>query len=139
MKQKAAVASESAFWLFLASSTIGLYGLWREGSIASPEVVSVTLAIPCLAAIGIWLLAFVVPSVFAVDTIRFPLNITLPILHFGLSCLALTLVSNLQHGLQGVIKEVKPALVWFEPAHFGSAIVLQVVALSVLAGSRRSE
>ncbi len=136
MNERVSVASETGVWLFVSSAVVGMYGAWRS-DITQLGSLATIVSFPALASIFLLALAYVVPGVFAINAIRFPLNLTLPPLHVGICTLAVTMATTIGPGLQKLPDDLLSAKVWLEPRFILTALVVQVIALSTLCAMKR--
>ena len=95
------------------------------------------VALPALAAALLPLIALVRPDVFAVGSLAFPLNLTLPIVHGALMIAVAVLMFTMKVRMMAVPERLAVLGTWIEPKVWLVAVGMQVVVLSVGVGVRR--
>ena len=121
---------ETSSVLFFCGAAYAVFALYRQGITSAIELIVAT-SLPAAASLLLLFAAFVVPGLYAVRRLAFPLNITLPLLH-GAMVFMLAELTRGSFGLESPPKQLVPALAWSDVVFLGLAVVLQVVVLTFM-------
>lgn len=125
---------ESSSALFICGAIFAVISLFLEG-IKSPIALVVATSLPAAASLLLLVVALLVPGVYAVGRLAFPLNLTLPVIH-GSIVYMLAQLTRGSFGLERPPAPLEPALAWGNPAFLGLCLVFQILLLSVLTAFR---
>lgn len=126
------LALETGIMLFVCAGAVAGTRLWKEGA-SDFLTFAVALSGPAVAAMLFVLLVFTMPALIAPGRIRFPLNVTLPIVYTLLIVMVAMLVLRVGSGLSLPNERLRPISVWSQWNIPLIALVAQVVALSAFA------
>ncbi len=134
MKDRTAAILESTLVLMLACCGIALAHVWKAGPL-SWEAVGVILIVPMVALAIFICTSLLIPEVFAVRGLSFPLPLTLPAIFIGFIFTTQLLVTRVGVGIAKLPDRLQPIQVWSEPpvlAYCFVACALCLGALSLL-------
>jgi hypothetical protein len=117
--------------LLLAAIGSSFAHIWKAGPFTF-QVASVGLIIPAMTTVLFLCVSIGVPDLYAVDRLRFPLNLTLPAIHTAMLFLSTTLVSRVGLSISRVPDNFNIISVWSEPRVLVITFVAGVLCLSVL-------
>lgn len=121
---------ELSMLLFVTGGSFAAFSLWREGPESHFSYIAV-LSVPAAASLLLNVLGIIVPGVFAVGRIAFPLNITLPLVH-GALCILVAELSRSAFGITAVPPRLQAALKWGDLRFVFFAALGQFVVLTLL-------
>ncbi|MEA2553372.1 MAG: hypothetical protein QOJ65_1548 [Fimbriimonadaceae bacterium] len=119
---------ETSSILFLCGAAIAVFSL-RNTGVFTPIPLIVATSLPAAASLLLLVAALIMPGIYAVRKMSFPLNLTLPVIH----CSLIFMLAELTRGSFGLINPpdaLKPALMWEDPRFLGMAFAAQVILLS---------
>lgn len=125
---------ETASILFFCAAAFAVVSLLRQ-NIRTPISLIVATSLPAAAALLLVIAALIVPGVYAVKKLSFPLNITLPLLHGSLIFMLAELTRG-SFGLEQPPEPLQPALAWSDVRFLALAVIGQFLVLSLLIGIR---
>ena len=126
---------ESSSALFICGAAFAIVTLLFMKGERSLIGIVVATSLPAAGSLLLLLVALLVPGVFAVGKMTFPLNITLPVIH----CSIVYMLAELTKGSFGVEKppeQLRPALYWDDIGFLVLCMIFQIVLLSTLAAFR---
>lgn len=122
--------------LFLCSASV--VGLLRAPMGAdSPRGWLLALAVPASASALLPLLGTLFPSLFLEGRFRFPLNLTLPLVHCASMIAFAALYGTTAVGVVAIPEPLRGAVSWAEPVRWGASVGLQAAVLTALLGVAR--
>jgi len=122
---------ECACVLLLCAAGASLSHLWKSGPL-SLQLAGVALIVPTISAILFLCLSLGVPDLYSVDSIRFPLNLTLPLIYVATLWLTMDLMSRVGLSITRLPDAMSAIKVWNDPWVLGSTLVAGVICLSIL-------
>ncbi len=128
---KVVLAIACAGVLFFCSAAIVVFQLWQAGPQSTVRY-GVALGVP-FAATGFFLgTCVLVPNVLAVGKLRFPLNITLPLIFAALVLLVVTLWTSTGNSLVAGPEILRTAKIWLSPSLLAEMVLFQGALLSLI-------
>lgn len=121
---------ETSSALFLCGAAFAICSLIIR-NMRDVTVLVVATSLPAAASLLMLVAALVVPGIYAVRRLAFPLNLTLPLVHGSLVFMLAELTRG-SFGMESMPPIFRSALLWGEPAFVSLAVVLQVFVLSML-------
>jgi hypothetical protein len=125
---------ESSSALFICGAVFAIISMVLQG-IHSPKALIVATSLPAAASLLLLVAALMVPGLYAVGKMAFPLNFTLPLIHGSLVYMLAELTRG-SFGLEKPPVDLQPALWWDNLSFLGLAVLFQVVLLTALVGLR---
>ena len=125
---------ESSSALFLCGAAFAVVSLFVKGE-RSPISLVVATSLPAAASLLLLVIALLVPSIYAVGRMAFPLNITLPVIHSSI----VFMLAQLTRGSFGVEKppsQLDGAMSWANIGFLVICLVFQILLLTALTGFR---
>lgn len=119
---------ECASILFFTVSAFAIAVLWNRG-LREPLGLAVATSVPAAASLLLAIAGGLVPSIFAVGKIVFPLNCTLPILHGALMLMVVSLARS-SFGFQRPPDPLMPAMIWGNTTFLVIAVLAQFFVLT---------
>jgi hypothetical protein len=126
---------ETSSVLFFCGAAFSAMSLLRQ-HVGNPVSFIVATSIPAAASLLLLLVALLVPALYAVNRLKFPLNVTLPLVHGSLVYM-LAVLTRSSFGLEKPPTPLIPALLWaallwadyrfLAPAILGQIFVLTIV------------
>jgi hypothetical protein len=123
---------ETSSVLFFCGGAFSAMSLMRQHEDSAVSFIVAT-SIPAAASLLLLFVALVVPGLYAVKRLQFPLNFTLPLVHGSLVYMLATLTRS-SFGLEKPPTPLIPALLWADARFLAPAILGQIVVLSLLIG-----
>jgi hypothetical protein len=102
---------ECATVLLLCAGGTGLIHLWKTGPLTF-QIASTGLLVPAFTTILFLCVSLGIPDLYAVGRIRFPLNVTLPILYTAMLLLSMTLLSRVGLSISRVPDSYSAINIW---------------------------
>ena len=106
--------------------------LWKSGPLTL-QVASIALVVPTISALLFVCISIGVPELYAVDRLRFPINITLPVIYVGTLLLTMSLLSRVGLSITKVPDNLAAINIWTNPWLLATTFLGGVICLSVLA------
>ena len=131
MRRHVGLALECGLLLFLGSAAVGMYWLSRSGPLEGVPLL-MTAAVPACASLILVGLSMLVPTLFAVNGMRFPLNVTLPLVHTALIFMALVLFTSSKASIQRLPEPFEVVLLWSETRALATSLAAGIVLLSLV-------
>lgn len=126
-----------ALVLFLCSAAVVVL-LGKEMGADDPRGWLLALAVPLSASASIPVLASFFPALLLDGRIRFPLNVTLPLVHGALLVAFAAIYGTTGVAVVAVPEPLQAAVSWAEPARWGPSVALQMLVLTLgVAAARR--
>lgn len=125
---------ESSSALFICGAAFAVISLYLQGERSIVALVVAT-SLPAAASLLLLVVALLIPGVFAVGKLAFPLNITLPVIHSSM----VYMLAELTRGSFGVLRppqQLEAALRWDNIGFLGMCVVFQILLLSALVAMR---
>jgi len=132
---------ESSSALFLCGAAFAIVSMLLESSrsphalVVSPRALIVATSLPAAASLLLLVAALLVPGLYAVGKMAFPLNFTLPLIH-GSFIFMLAELTRGSFGLERPPVDLEPALLWDDLRFLGLSILFQIILLSALTAFR---
>ena len=121
---------ETSSALFLCGAAFAICSLVLR-NVHDLTVLIVATSLPAAASLLMLVASLIVPGIYAVRRLSFPLNLTLPIIHGSLVFMLAELTRG-SFGMESPPAIFRSALLWAELPFLGLAMVFQVFVLSVL-------
>lgn len=121
--------------LFVCSASFGVFQTSRLAP-ANRLAYAFVLGIPASATLLFILLATVIPGILAVGGIKFPLNVTLPVLFAALTLASVVLWTTPNLALINQFEIQTYGLIWKQPLQLGVAALAQMGILTFLTAVR---
>lgn len=122
---------QAALVLFAVSAAVGWLFL-RLVPFFSRGVIALVMLIPAVSALSIMVLGITVDGILPDRRIRFPANLTLPILHAAIMAVVVQLLVTTANPLEATPEQAIPALLlWFNPFTLSVCVVFSVGFLSL--------
>ncbi|HVT11868.1 MAG TPA: hypothetical protein VHE55_06350 [Fimbriimonadaceae bacterium] len=122
---------ECACVLLLCAAGGCLSHLWKNGPLTL-DIASTALIVPAIATTLFLCVSFGIPDLYAVDGLRFPLNVTLPVVYGATLVLTMILISRVGPSIVKVSSRLEAINVWANGWVLATTILAGVVCLSVL-------
>ena len=125
---------ESSSALFICGAAFSVISLYLQGE-RSVVALVVATSLPAAASLLLLVVALLIPGVYAVGKLAFPLNITLPIIHSSM----VYMLAELTRGSFGVLRpppQLEAALRWDNIGFLGMCVIFQILLLSALIAMR---
>lgn len=117
--------------LLLCAGASCLCFLWQNGPLTSP-IAGVALIVPSISALLFLCLSIGVPDLYAVERLRFPLNLTLPTIFVATLLLTMVLISRVGLSITRMPDTLAAINVWTNWWILGTTLVAGVICLSIL-------
>lgn len=127
---------ESSSALFICGAIFIVAYLFLRGE-RSPITLIVATSLPAAASLLLLIVALIVPGVYAVGKMAFPLNLTLPMIHCSIVYMLAQLTRG-SFGLERPPEQLDGALLWSNLGFIGLCLVFQILLLSLLTAIRPS-
>lgn len=136
-KKSSALASpdlvlETSSLLFFCGAAFSAMSLFRQHVVTTISLIVAT-SIPAAASLLLLLVAVLVPGLYAVKRLQFPLNLTLPLVHASLVYM-LAVLTRSSFGLEKPPPPLIPALLWADWRFLAPAVLGQIIVLTVMMG-----
>ncbi len=135
LRRRYAVAGQCAAIQFAIASFVGCFHVWRQGA-GSPAVYFVIAAIPLSAALLLIGLAALLPNFVGVGSIRFPLNVTMPLAFAAVTVATVMLWTTTGNGLVATPEILRSANLWVNASLLSVTTLAQFLVLSLVALAR---
>src|SRR5262249_26987041 len=125
---------ESSSALFICGAAFAVISLYLQGERSIVALVVAT-SLPAAASLLLLVVGLLIPGVYAVGKLAFPLNITLPIIHSSM----VFMLAELTRGSFGVLRppqQLEAALRWDNIGFLGMCVIFQILLLSALVAMR---
>ncbi len=96
------------------------------------QLVGASLAVPTLSSILFLCISVAVPDLYAVNSLRFPLNLTLPTIYVATLILTMTLMTRVGLSITRVPSALDQMKIWAEWQVLLSTLLVGIVVLSLL-------
>ena len=123
---------ETSSVLFFCGAAFSAMSLLRQ-HVDNPVSFIVATSIPAAASLLLLLVALVVPALYAVNRLKFPLNVTLPLVHGSLVYM-LAVLTRSSFGLEKPPTPLIPALLWADYRFLAPAVLGQIFVLTIVVG-----
>lgn len=136
-RQEVALIVQTAATLFAVAAAFGLVRL-RQMGLSGREPTVVVLALPISATLLYVLAAFTIPSLLATGRVRFPLNLTLPVVFIALTLVSVVLWTTTGSAAFQIPEALQVARLWTQPAILATVALAQALALTGLGFLQKS-
>ena len=136
-RQEVVLILQTAVTLFAVAAAFGLVRL-RQLGLSGREPTVVILALPISATLLYVLAAFTLPSLLAPGRLRFPLNLTLPVVFVALNLVSVVLWTTTGSAAFQVPEALQVARVWTQVGTLATVAVAQALALTCLGFLQRA-
>lgn len=130
-RQEGLLVLQTSATLFAVAAAFGLVRL-RQLGLSSRESTVVVLALPVSATLLYVLAAFSIPSLLASRSLRFPLNLTLPLVFVALTMASVVLWTTTGSAAFQIPEALQVAKIWNQPVTLATVAVAQALALTAL-------
>jgi hypothetical protein len=130
-RQEVVLVLQTALTLFAVAGAFGLVRL-RQLGLSGREPTVVVLALPISATLLYVLIAFMVPSLLAPGRLRFPLNLTLPVVFVAMTLVSVVLWTTTGSAAFQVPEALQVARIWTQPSTLGVVAFAQILTLTGL-------
>lgn len=117
--------------LTLCAAGACLSHVWKNGPLTT-HTAGVALIVPFIAAILFLTISLAVPDLYAVGTLRFPLNFTLPLIYVSSLLLTLALVTRVGLSITKPPEQLVTLNIWANWWMLGATLIAGVLCLTVL-------
>jgi len=117
--------------LLLCAGGACLSHLWKNGPLTL-QIAGVGLVVPTISAILFFCLSIAVPDLYAVNSLRFPLNMTLPLIYAATLLLTMTLISRVGLSITRVPDALGAINVWSNWWLLATTLIAGVICLTIL-------
>lgn len=136
-RQEGLLVLQTAATLFAVAAAFGLVRL-RQLGLSGREPTVVILALPISATLLYVLAAFSIPSLLASRSLRFPLNLTLPVVFGALTLASVVLWTTTGSAAFQVPEALQVAKVWSQAGTLATVAIAQSLALTALGFLQRA-
>jgi hypothetical protein len=130
-RQEVVLIVQTAATLFAVAATFGLVRL-RQMGLSGREPTVVVLALPISATLLYVLAAFTLPGLLATGRVRFPLNLTLPVVFIALTLVSVVLWTTTGSAAFQIPEALQVARLWTQPGILATVALAQALALTGL-------
>jgi len=117
--------------MLLCAAGACLSHIWKNGPLTL-DIAGIALLVPVSSALLFVCISLGVPDLYAVNSLRFPLNLTLPAIYVASLMLTMTLISRVGLSITRIPDKLAAINVWASGWLLGSTFVAGVVCLSIL-------
>ena len=130
-RKEVVLVLQTALTLFAVAAAFGLVRL-RQLGLSGREPTVVVLALPISATLLYVLVAFIMPSLLAPGRLRFPLNLTLPMVFVAMTLVSVVLWTTTGSAAFQVPEALQVARIWMQMPTLATVAVVQALALTGL-------
>jgi hypothetical protein len=127
---------ESSFILFAISGVLAGFEFWRLHG-QGWRVLAILVSVPALASLILVVICSMVPGVLATGRLRFPLNITLPVIHTLLIVVCTKILLTTPNGAEIPPEAMRPIELWLRWGVLASVLILEFAILTGLVATLR--
>jgi len=127
---------ETSFILFAASGLLALFEFWLLHG-QGWQILAILVSVPALASLIFVVLGSMIPSLLATGRIKFPLNLTLPVVHTLLIVVCTRILLTTPNGAELPADGIRPIGLWLHWGVIGSVLIIEVGVLSLIAAVGR--
>ena|SRR5579862_431341 len=110
---------------------IGLSHFWKMGPLTL-QTAGVALVVPAITSVLFICLSFSVPDLYAVNSLRFPITLTLPLIYIVSLLLTMMLLSRVGLSITRMPDGLSAIDIWASPGTLGLTLIGGFACLSVL-------
>jgi hypothetical protein len=125
---------ETSSALFICGAAFAVISLFLQGQRSLIGLIVAT-SLPAAGSLLLLVIALLVPGVYAVGRLAFPLNITLPVIHGSIVYMLAELTKG-SFGVERPPKQLEAALSWNNIGFLALCVIFQILLLSALAALR---
>lgn len=130
-RQEVVLVLQTALTLFAVAGAFGFVRM-RQLGLSGREPTVVVLALPVSATLLYVLAAFIMPSLLAPGRLRYPLNLTLPVVFVAMTLVSVVLWTTTGSAAFQVPEALQVARIWTQPSTLGVVAFAQVLTLTAL-------